>query len=111
MDTPDRPDWLKVITTASPTQIRGTSPEGWDVHFRFRWGTASLTIDQRLVWTENYGHAMSGRMDVDLAFALITPQLPAHAAHLAASAALPIGPVPVLSPDEEAMMNRLQGHD
>jgi len=106
MDAAARPDWLKVTCRSVPTQIEGTSPDGEHVYFRYRWGHATLDVDDVQIWCESYGHDLSGDMDPDLAIALITAQLAARAAHRAARAALPVGDVPPLAPEEQALMDR-----
>lgn len=99
------PDWLRVTCRSVPTQIEGTTPDGEHVYFRFRWGLAQLEIGDELIWEQRYGHEMSGDMDPDLAVAIITTQLAARAAHQAARAALPLGAVPPLTPQEQALMD------
>lgn len=119
MDATARPDWLKLTCRSVPTQIEGTTPDGERVYFRFRWGSAALWVEGECVWDDRYGHDMSGDMDPDLAMALITTQLAARgtpegdpardaarAAHEAAREALPVGPVPPLGPEEQALMDR-----
>jgi hypothetical protein len=117
MDADARPDWLALTCRSAPTQMEGVSPDGDHVYFRFRWSVASVEINHETVWSEQYGHGMSGDMDPDLAAALVVAQLAARhghaaasalalAAHQAARAALPVGPVPPLAPEEQALMDR-----
>lgn len=116
MDT-THPDWLRLTCHSVPTQFEGRTPDGDNVYFRFRWGHAMLEINDEIVWHERYGHDMSGDMDPDLAVALIVAQLAvragtegaaaqAQAAHDAARAALPLGPVPPLDPHAQALMDK-----
>jgi hypothetical protein len=95
----------------------GRTPDGDRVYFRFRFGRARLEVNDELVWWDTYGHDMSGDMDPDLAAALVVAQLAvlrgepgaqelADAAHDAARAALPVGPVPPLSPEDQALMDK-----
>lgn len=119
MDAATRPDWLTLTCRSVPTQIEGTTPDGERVYFRFRFGSAALWVEGALVWDDRYGHDYSGDMDPDLAIAIITTQLAARgtpeddparlaarAAHEAAREALPLGDVPPLTDQEQALMDR-----
>lgn len=98
---------LTVTGYGCPTQIEGTTATGESVYFRYRWGQASLQIDGQTVWTACYGHAQSGVMESATALRLVTALLEARAAHQAALQELPVGPVPPLDTEAEAMWSRL----
>lgn len=75
---------------AAPTIIRGTSPDGEDICFRFRWGRADLEINGRTEWNARYGDDYSSLIEEDDAFRLVAALLDARAAHLAILAKLPV---------------------
>lgn len=100
------PDWLRVTCAGVPTQIEGVSPDGERVYFRFRWGRATLDINDEQVWSESYGDSYSGCMDTDVAIRLITAVLAYRAAHAAALAELPLGEPRPLTEHEQALTNR-----
>jgi hypothetical protein len=72
-DTTEPPDtrsthpWLRLTTFGLPTQIEGTSPAGHRVYFRFRWGYASVEVDDVTVWDGHFGDDMCGVMDETVA--------------------------------------------
>lgn len=106
-DPRGRHTYLAVTCHGTPTQIEGAAPNGDLIYFRFRWGVATLSVNGEAIWTERYGHDMSGVMEPDDAFRLVAALLDLREAHLALRAALPLTPVPPLDEEGRAFMARL----